>query len=183
MTKLFLSQSQFGRRHGVSRVAVSTWKTRGLLVLAPDGKRIDVAASEKLLVERPAKYRGGSAKALHDGADPSLADSQRRKEAAQASLAEIKLAEASGKLIEVDKVRAAWAGIMRGVRQFVLGIPGAAAFEIPVLTATDRGILERICADGLTDCAMERGFDFTPDGKLGEANGDEPGEAAGEVDQ
>lgn len=54
----FLSQAEFARRRNVSRKAVTTWKTKGLLVLSEDG-RVDVEATEWKLDERPPTYRGG----------------------------------------------------------------------------------------------------------------------------
>jgi len=41
----------------------------------------------------------------------------------------------------------------RQVRQFVLGLPGQMAFELPSLTPHDRKTIERICRDGLDDVA------------------------------
>jgi len=58
--RLFLTQSKFADRRGVSRKAVTDWKNKGLLVIAEDG-RVDVDASEWNLDQRPAKYRGGVA--------------------------------------------------------------------------------------------------------------------------
>jgi hypothetical protein len=172
MNTKFLTPAQFGRRHGVSRVTVLTWRKRGFVVMAPDGKRVDVAASEILLADRPQKYRGGSAKALHADADPSLADSQRRKEAAQAALAELKLAEASGKLLERDEAYACWAGIILGVRQRMLGWPSKAAFLCPVLTATDREALDQMTRDDLQDASLDRGFEVFGGKKIDEGKDD-----------
>jgi hypothetical protein len=75
-------------------------------------------------------------------------------------LLQLKLDKEGGLLIEVQLVRQLWGQIIRGLRQFVLGLPGAIAFEIPVLTATDRSIMDRVCRDGLHDASLERGFDF-----------------------
>jgi hypothetical protein len=162
MSTKFLTPAQFGRRHGVSRVTVLTWRKRGFVAMAPDGKRIDVAASEILLADRPAKYRGGEAKALHArGDDPSLADSQRRKEAAQAALAELKLAEASGKLIEVALVKQTEGPMMRGIMHRCLSWPGVFAFEIQSITAQDVSKMRRIIETDLIDLSTGKGFDFS----------------------
>lgn len=58
--RLFLTQSKFAERRGVSRKSVTDWKSKGLLVFSDDG-RVDVDASEWNLDQRPAKYRGGVA--------------------------------------------------------------------------------------------------------------------------
>jgi hypothetical protein len=55
---LFVSQAEFARRRGVSRKTVTVWKDQGKLVLDADGK-VDVAATEALLGQRPETYRGG----------------------------------------------------------------------------------------------------------------------------
>jgi hypothetical protein len=156
----------FAKLHGVSRAAAYKWKRRGYIVFTVDGK-VNVAESNRRLSERPDVFRGGVTKSarpspaqLIEAPDWSLAESTRRRQAAMAQLAELELSLKSGKLLERDKAFACVEGVMRGVRQFVLSIPGAAAFSIPTLSSTDRGILERICSDGLTDCSMERGYDF-----------------------
>ena len=64
MTKT-MTQSEFARRHGVSRKTVNEWRWRGYVVLAADG-HIDARRSEKLLAERPRVYRGGVAKGPAD---------------------------------------------------------------------------------------------------------------------
>ena len=52
----------------------------------------------------------------------------------------------------VDEVRETWGRIMRGIRQFVLALPGKIAFEVPTLNPHDRGVIERICRDGSRGC-------------------------------
>lgn len=54
----FLNQAEFARRRKVSRKSVTTWKSKGLLVLNEAGQ-VDVEATEWKLDERPPKYRGG----------------------------------------------------------------------------------------------------------------------------
>ena len=49
---------EFAERRGVTEQTLARWKRRGLLVTAADGK-IDITASDKLLDDRPAVYRGG----------------------------------------------------------------------------------------------------------------------------
>jgi hypothetical protein len=53
-----------------------------------------------------------------------------------------------------------WGVLMRGVRQFVMALPGKIAFELSVLTPADRSTIERICRDDLEDAALGRGFDL-----------------------
>jgi phage terminase Nu1 subunit (DNA packaging protein) len=147
----------------------------GIFVKAGRG-RYDLKASIQGLIKHQRELAAGRV-----GIDPTTditAANMRLKESS-ARLADLRYSREAGLLVAAADLKAAWAGIMRGVRQFVLSIPGAVAFSIPTLTATDRSIVERICSDGLTDCAMERGYDFTPDGNANgkAADGGEPGEA------
>lgn len=64
--KAFMTQAEYSRHRGVVRSTVTVWKNRGRLVMDAEG-RIDVAASDLALDERPKTYRGGSTEA------PSLA--------------------------------------------------------------------------------------------------------------
>jgi hypothetical protein len=58
MSPKYMTQAEFSRRRDVSRNAVTTWKKKGLLV-TDDAGRVDVEASEWILDQRPATYRGG----------------------------------------------------------------------------------------------------------------------------
>jgi phage terminase Nu1 subunit (DNA packaging protein) len=111
----------------------------------------DLATSTKnyiLHLREQAAGRGGK-----DAAAANIAyrDSQTR-------LNDQKFAKEAGELIPVEEVRSNWAGIMRTVRQFVLGLPNQIAFEVPTLTVHDRKAIVRLCRDGLEDAAMGRGF-------------------------
>jgi terminase small subunit / prophage DNA-packing protein len=96
------------------------------------------------------------------GIDPTndiVAANLRLKES-NARLADLRYQRESGSLVERALLHGIWDPIMLRVRRFVMGLPGIISFEIPVLTSTDRSTIERICRDGLHDCALERGFDF-----------------------
>jgi len=80
----------------------------------------------------------------------------------QTRLNDQKFKKEAGELIPVEEVRTTWFGIMRTVRQFVLGLHNQIAFEVPTLTAHDRKAITRICREGLEDAAMARGFTITP---------------------
>lgn len=53
-----VSQADFSRIRGVSRKTVTLWKQKGWLIL-DDAGRVDVAATERQLNQRPVNYRGG----------------------------------------------------------------------------------------------------------------------------
>ena len=59
--QVIVSQAEFARLRGVSRATVTHWKRAGRLLLTDDGK-VNVAASEELLSQRPETYRGGRIK-------------------------------------------------------------------------------------------------------------------------
>jgi hypothetical protein len=65
-----------------------------------------------------------------------------------------------GELVAVADVRARWEPIIRSVRQMILGLPSAMAFEIPTLTPADRAVLEKICRDALEEAANGVGFEI-----------------------
>ncbi|WP_131860284.1 hypothetical protein [Bosea sp. BK604] len=54
-----VTQAEFARLRGVSRKAVTKWKSRGLLVLTDDGLVV-VAATNERLDDRPTFNRGGA---------------------------------------------------------------------------------------------------------------------------
>jgi phage terminase Nu1 subunit (DNA packaging protein) len=166
---MYLTRNAFAKRQGVQRQTVSRWVKAGWVVLASDGKRVDVERSEEKLKSRPEVYRGGR---KHDAAqehDPTLAEATRRKEMARAELSELRLARERGEWLSHDDVRQTWSQIMLAVRQMCLSWPGKITFEIPTLTPTDRATIERIVRDDLTDVSMGRGFLST--GKEGDENG------------
>lgn len=98
-----VSQAEFARIRNVSRKTVTLWKQKGWLVLDETG-RVDVAATERLLNQRPTTYRGGTAAAAPappatSDADPSVqADEYQEAEVAPADPA-TPVYDASGKLI------------------------------------------------------------------------------------
>lgn len=82
----------------------------------------------------------------------------------------------AGLHLPVESIRSTWGGIMRSVRQFVLGLANAIAFELPHLTVHDRKVILRLCRDGLADAAMARGYTIVAKEEGGEDSGEE-GEA------
>ncbi|MFE1601601.1 hypothetical protein [Methylobacterium sp. ID0610] len=54
-----LTRKEFAVRRGVDPGTVTKWDRRGILVLTDNGK-VNVEATERILDQRPAKYRGGT---------------------------------------------------------------------------------------------------------------------------
>jgi hypothetical protein len=68
-----VSQAEFARLRGVSRKTVTLWKRQERLLLTSDGM-VDVAASDELLAQRAATYRGGTVKAKPAETEPAAAE-------------------------------------------------------------------------------------------------------------
>jgi phage terminase Nu1 subunit (DNA packaging protein) len=80
---------------------------------------------------------------------------------ANTELVRLRLQKEAGQVVGIEEVREVWGRITRGLRQFILSLPGKIAFEVPTLSAHDRGVIERICRDELEDAALGRGVDIT----------------------
>ena len=64
----------------------------------------------------------------------SFADGQRRKESALANLRELEFAMKAGELVSVKDAEAAWFGVMRAIRDRLLGLPAQLALTIAGMT-------------------------------------------------
>lgn len=120
--------------------------------------RYDAAQSTRNLIRHLREQAAGRA-----GIDPSTdtagANAERSKE--QALLTRARRLKLEGQTIEVDEVRRVWSGIMIGLRQMVLGIPGRIAAVVPTLTVHDRKMVTTVCRDALKDAALGNGFQFS----------------------
>ena len=99
--------------------------------------RVD-SSSAAIVAASPAGRVGGDdfrdmIRANEVGGNTSYEEARRRRETAEANLAEMKQAEMEGKLILADAVRSAWAAKITGARDALLQIPSRIA---PVLAAT-----------------------------------------------
>lgn len=127
-----LSQAAFAARLGVRRSYVTRLKQEGRLVMSADGQWVDVEASQARIAEtadpgkvavaeRHAAARGAAVgdktppKTDADGdgepaaGTPDYQKARARREEANASMAEMELAERAGQLMETAAVRAAGA--------------------------------------------------------------------------
>ena len=71
--------------------------------------------------------------------------------AAQADLAEAKLAHQRGALLDAGAVEAEWSGILRTVRAGMLAVPSRCAQRLPGLTAHDVSEIDREVRAALTE--------------------------------
>ena len=136
---------------GCTDRAIRGYLTRGLAIRA--GKRGRYALGESVRrihrhVAETAAGRSGSA----------LADARAKLATLQAAGQELRNAAIRGEVLPKADVIDTWRSILRGVRQFVMALPGKIAFEV-ALPPADRATVERICRDDLTDASLGRGFD------------------------
>jgi terminase small subunit / prophage DNA-packing protein len=128
---------------------------RGIVVRVTSG-RFEEKTSTRNYVRHLREQAAG--RAGQDATTDAVAASVELKQV-NAQLLRLRLQKEAGEMVTVDEIREVWARIMRGLRQFVLALPGKIAFEVPTLNGQDRAVIERICRDGLQDASLERGFD------------------------
>lgn len=130
-----ITQAEYARRRGCSRVAVTKAIDKGRISLI-DGM-IDPAVAD-VQWKANTRARAGSAsmretrQAKDDGGEEGYMAARTRREQAEAELAELKLAEARGDLVRAAEVRSALAKRAAALREGLLQLP---ARLTPVLAA------------------------------------------------
>jgi hypothetical protein len=167
-----VSQAEFARLRGVSRATVTYWKRAGRLLLNSDGK-VDVAASNELLAQRPPTYRGGKIKAppaegpaadeplpildrtleeIESSSSWTLAEAQRVKEIYLALLRKQEFEVERGELVEIEAVGREVERAYSIVRERLLSIPGKVSAS---LVGCDRAVIELKLRDEITEALTE----------------------------
>ncbi len=166
-----LTESGLARELEVSRQAVHELVKRGILIKDKNGM-IDVEMAKIALknrvrpssktaaslqqAETPATNETNheSAAEIGDGTETtSYHVAKTLREAAEAQIARLKLAEMRGEVIRVDAVRAAWAAKITGARDALLQIPSrlapqlAAESDLVAVTALLEADLRQALAD------------------------------------
>jgi hypothetical protein len=161
-----MTQSEYAKHRGVSRVAVhhAIRDSRITLIegkIDPTVADIQWAANTRARVRNagsdPAPIAPPSAAGpiVAGDAEPRISyeEARRRRELAEASIAEMKQAELSGDLIRTDAVRAAWAGKITSTRDALLQIPArlspqlAAESDLSAVTALLEGEIRQVLSD------------------------------------
>ena len=177
-TKL-MTQAEYARHRGCSREAVRKAVESGRIKTFGPDKLIDAELADAQWARNTrARVRGGDAepsapaapagrvggddfrdmiRANEAGGTTSYEEARRRRETAEANLAEMKQAEMEGKLILADAVRSAWAAKITGARDALLQIPSRIA---PVLAANNdlvevTALLEAELRQALADLSAE----------------------------
>lgn len=155
---LYLTKSAFAAHRGVSPGYVTKLKEQGRLVFAPDGKKVDVAATEALLTKTADPSKAGVAdrhqrdRAERDVAAhiaPSAPDlepppsdagpidfqkARARREHYLANLREDEYRKAHGLLAEVPAIESAAFATGRMLRDLLLGLPKQIAPELAAIS-------------------------------------------------
>ena len=184
MTKDFVTQKEFAEICGVSKAAVTKWKSKGLLVFG-ENNLVNVAATQEKLENRPAKYRGGTAKTFSDSdndfSEPddfenddstleeidddniSHAEATRRKEVYLARCQKIKYEKEIGKLVDADAAAQVVANEYAKVRSKILAIPTRTATRLSVMK--NPAEIKRYLDTEIAEVLNELTFDDEMDGK------------------
>lgn len=129
---------------------IELWANEGLVVRVGRG-RYDEDQSTTNLIRHLRQQAAGRA-----GVDPNtdVASANKAKSEEAAALTRTKRMQLEGTLVAVDAVREQWSRILRNVRQAIMAMPGAIAFEVPSLTPHDLKAIKRIAVDTLTDLSL-----------------------------
>lgn len=153
----YLSKSQFATQQGWSPSYVTKLKDQDRLVLAPDGKMVDVAATLLRLKRTSApekeavrQHHAAGRTERHVGvhtkpdapdddgsggsADPKYWNNKARREGALAELAELELSKKRGELVDRARVESVSFSVGRMVRDSVFGLLPQLAPELASMT-------------------------------------------------
>lgn len=145
---------------GLSDRALRGYARKGLAVRAGRGK-YRLGETVRRLYQHASEAAAGRA-------GTGLAEARSKLALAQMAGQELRNAALRGEVVAKSDVLDTWRTILRGVRGFVLALPGKIMFELPTLTPADRATIERICRDDLEDASLARGFDLGGDDGKGE---------------
>lgn len=142
-----MTVSAYAKHRGVSRRAVYDALSDGRIVKNANGK-IDPVAADASWAEstgvgygtQPGEKRGKSSQPKKPKATTTTepgetyAASRARREAANARLAELRLAEEQGQVLRLEAAQDAWFNILRSLRDRLLSIPDRCSAEAAALT-------------------------------------------------
>lgn len=138
-----MTQAEYAKHRGVSRVAVHK-AIQGQRIMLIDGKIDPNVADIQWAANTRARIRNAvsdpapiapppaAGPIVANDAEPRISyeEARRRRELAEASIAEMKQAELAGDLIRTDAVRAAWASKITSTRDALLQIPARLAPQL-----------------------------------------------------
>lgn len=134
-----MNASQYSKHRGVSRTAVSKALRAGRITAGPDGLIDPVQADADWEANTAPRANSGAMKPpahatrrteIPDGAIADFNSSRARREAANATLAEIELEARRGTLIDADTVRSQAFTAARAVRNALQAIPARLSAQL-----------------------------------------------------
>lgn len=165
-----MTQAEYSRHRNCSREAVRKAVDAGRITTFGPDKLIDAELADahwarntraRMRNSETADKETVSPPVIHAneiGFNTSYEEARRRRETAEASIAEMKQAELEGLVIRADAVRAAWAAKVTTARDALLQIPSRLA---PVLAAESdlvktTQLLEDAVRQALAELSMEK---------------------------
>ncbi len=136
-----VSQAEYARYRKVNRSYISRLAKAGVLVMR-NGK-VDVAASDAVLDDRPVAVEAGDAgqtarvrAAVEPATQPPTSYAQARLAdmVYRAKLRRLEFETKQGKLVEAENVKQRWAAILVVLKERILAVPDKLAPELTALT-------------------------------------------------
>jgi phage terminase Nu1 subunit (DNA packaging protein) len=151
-----LTIAGYAKRRGCAHRAVEVAIQSGRLSrsITKDGRKtlIDAALAD-------AEWAANTDESLNPAKTPAtFAESRARHEAAKAGLAEVKLRERLGELVQAADVKANLEDVFARCRTKLLGISSRLQQQLPHLSASDLGVVDSLLREALEDLA-ENGAD------------------------
>jgi phage terminase Nu1 subunit (DNA packaging protein) len=128
-----VSQAEYARHRGVSRQYISRLAKAGVLVVR--GGKVDVAASDAVLDDRPEKIsEAATSGPVEAGAQTTTyAQAKLADMLFRARLRKLEYETKSGKLIPTDEVKVVWFKQARQIRDKLLAMPAKLAPQLAAL--------------------------------------------------
>ena len=128
-----MSQAEYARHRAKSRQYISRLAKAGVLVMR--GGKVDVAASDAVLDDRPEKVSEAATSATVEAAPQttSYAQAKLADMVFRARLRKLEYETRSGRLILVDEVKVQWFRLVRQIRDKLLGLPAKLAPQLAAL--------------------------------------------------
>lgn len=127
-----MSQGEYARHRGVSRQYISRLAKAGILVMR-QGK-VDVAATDTVLDDRPEKTPEATPSPVETGPQPtSYAQAKLADMVFRAKLRRLEFDIRSAKLIAADEVKVKWYALARQIRDKLLAMPSKLAPQLAAL--------------------------------------------------
>jgi hypothetical protein len=128
-----MSQAEYARHRGKSRQYISRLAKAGVLVMR--GGKVDVAASDAVLDDRPEPVSERVVAAPAEvAAGTTYAQAKTADMVFRAKLRKLEHDARVGKLVEADVVKQRWASILVELKERILAVPDKLAPEVTALT-------------------------------------------------